>query len=182
MGNEKLWRQEGPKALLEFLSTVTGEDYDAVVYDTKFDFDTNNIEAVRYIAGIAMTKASLGIENFEIPMPTDGSIEPYEDERGNPAFRHLKDERVFRETNIEGSCIYVPDSQKYRQKVVEALKNRNIPYDDMTDTEKKEYLKLQNQEAKEEKSFEFWHHYFPIAVALLLACIGFLGIIIKLTS
>ena len=58
MADEKLWREEGPKALLEFLSTATGEDHDAAVYDTKIEFDPSSMDAVRYVASVAMTKAA----------------------------------------------------------------------------------------------------------------------------
>lgn len=184
MRDEKLWRREGPKALLEFLSSATGEDYDAAVYDTKFDFDPYNEEAVCYIASVAMAKAEPILmgwkkkeyrESFEYPMPTDGSIAPYDSDEGNESVRGLREERIYREAHAEGPCIYVPDASRYCEVVEDALNKREIPYDDMTELERKESI-------REKRWFEFRYHYLPMAIAILFACIGFFGIVIKLFS
>lgn len=176
------WRWAGAKSLALYLASSTGEAHDAAVYDTGYEFDPHNNDAVRFIASLAMTKASLGMEDFEARMPEDGSVGPYNYDGDNAVLRKLKEERAFREANAEGPCIYVPDSSAYCQKVAEALTEKTVPYDDMTQAEREEYLSGQTQREKEEKKFEFWHHYFPMTVAILLACIGFFGILIKLTS
>lgn len=182
MSDEKLWREEGPKALLEFLSSATGEDYDAAVYDTKFDFDSSNIDAVKYVASVAMTKASLGLESFETSMPTDGSLSPYESECENERICQNKTERIYRENHAVGPCIYVPDSSRYCQMIANAIRSRGIPYEEMTESERIEYIKHQQSKKREDWWFTFWHHYFPMIMAILFACIGFFGILIKLSS
>ncbi|MCM1222378.1 MAG: hypothetical protein NC548_48715 [Lachnospiraceae bacterium] len=188
MSDTGLWRQEGPKAFLSFLANATGEDHDAVVYDTKLEFDPSNEAAVRYVASVAMTKAASVIAQkdeqkvFEWPIPIDGSVEPYDLEGNNEPLCELREARLYRETHPEGMCIYTPDASKYRQSVIDAIKKRDIPYDTMTASEKEEYTKHQKAEEKEFHRFEFWHHYLPIIIALVFACIGFWGIVTKLLS
>ena len=130
MSDEKLWREEGPKALLEFLSSATGEDYDAAVYDTKLQFDSSNMGAVRYVASVAMTKASQSGEVFEEPMPCDGSVCPYDVAPEIGSMCSSYEERAEKESAAE---FYFPDSSAYSDAVIRALERRNIRYRDMTE-------------------------------------------------
>lgn len=72
------WRWMGVKSLVQYLASAEGEGHDAAVYDTGYEFDPQNENAVRFIASAAMTKAALGKENFREEMPTDGSVVPVE--------------------------------------------------------------------------------------------------------
>lgn len=81
MKDKNLWREEGPKAFLKFLTNATGEDYDVAAYDTKYDFDPSNPEAVRFIACVAMSKSRrvfLGWRQLEEELDEDA----YEYETG----------------------------------------------------------------------------------------------------
>lgn len=175
MNDKKLWREEGPKALVEFLSNATGEDYDAAVYDTKLEFDSSNLEAVRYIASVAMSKAEPILmdwkreenrETFEYPMPADGSVAPYDSEEGTEVVRRHREDRLYREQHHEGPCLYVPDALRYCRAVTCALCQREIPFDDMTDEEKRQFEKMERAERRSDMLYRFWHCYFPIAFGI----------------
>lgn len=156
--DSSLWREEGPKALLEFLSAAEGEQHDAAVYDTKCEFDRHDPDAIRYIACLAMTKASFGIEEFSYELPENGTIAPIgapigtEDMLKSAAYRAER-ERITSEAADESrfnnvadridahlrAAIYVPNADNYVQCVVDATRKRNIPLDDMTPSERSSY-------------------------------------------
>ena len=156
--DSSLWREEGPKALLEFLSTAEGEQHDAAVYDTKCEFDRHDPNAIRYIACLAMTKASFGKEEFSYELPENGTVAPIgapigtEDMLKSAAYRAER-ERITSEAADESrfnsvadridahlrAAIYVPNADDYVQRVVDGTKKRNIPLDDMTPSERSSY-------------------------------------------
>lgn len=164
MNDEKLWREEGPKALLEFLSSVTGEDYDAAVYDTKLQFDSSNMGAVRYVASVAMTKASQSGEIFEEPMPCDGSVCSYDVTPEIGSMRSSYEERVEKESAAE---FYFPDASAYSDAVIRALERRNIQYKDMTEDERKQAEENARAAQRSDRRYMFWRYYLPTAFAVL---------------
>lgn len=184
MNDENLWREEGPKALLDFLFAANGEDYDAVAYDTKCDFDTQNDEAVRYIASVAMSKSEPILmgwkkkefrEIFEYPMPTDGSVAPYDSSEGTESVKKQREDRICREQHRESPCLYVPDASHYCDAVEGALKKRNIPFDDMTERE-------QADKKREEMRLVFRYEYLPRILTAILICVCLFVILFKLFS
>lgn len=74
MSDSNIWRAMGAKELIEYIASAEGEQHDAVVYDTGYEFDAESPDALRFIAGVAMTKASENGESFLIEMPCDGSV------------------------------------------------------------------------------------------------------------
>lgn len=164
MNDEKLWREEGPKALVEFLSNATGEDHDAAVYDTKLEFDSSNIGAVRYVASVAMTKASQSGEAFECWMPDDGSVCSCDEKPTLEIMRAFRNERLNRE-----SCdgLYLPDSSMYGEAVVHAIERRNVMFVDMTDEEKHQFEERAKAAQRSDRLYMFWHYYLPLAFAVL---------------
>ena len=129
MNDTGLWRQEGPKALLAFLKSATGEDHDAVVYDTKLEFDPSNDAAVRYVATVAMAKACQGSEAFCEPMPGDESVVPYQEQPENPLMNAFFHERLARESS---AGFYMPDGTAYSNAVIRAITHRRVLAEDMT--------------------------------------------------
>lgn len=164
MSDEKLWREEGPKALLDFLSSATGEDYDAAVYDTKLQFDTSNMGAVRYIASGAMTKASQPGEVFQEPMPCDGSVCSYDVAPEIGSMRSSYEERVEKESATE---FYLPDASAYSDAVIRALERRNIRYGDMTEDERKQAEENARAAQRSNRRYMFWRYYLPTVFAVL---------------
>lgn len=163
MNDEKLWREEGPKALVEFLSNATGEDHDAAVYDTKLEFDSSNVDAVRYIASTAMTKASQSGEVFEYQMPEDGSVCSCDEEPALEIMRAFRSERLSREA---GEGLYLPDSSMYSEAVVRAIERRNVMFADMTDEEKLQFERRAKAAQRSDRIYMFWHYYLPLAFAV----------------
>lgn len=166
MSDNKLWREEGLKALLEFLSNATGEDHDAAVYDTKLEFDSSNMDAVRYIASAAMTKASQKEEVFECRMPEDGSVCPYDEEPVLEVMRGFRRERLDRESKGGSVGLYIPDSSMYSEAVIHAVERRNVMFADMTDEDKQEFEERTKAIQRSDRIYMFWHCYFPTAFAI----------------
>lgn len=164
MNDEKLWREEGPKALVEFLSNATGEDHDAAVYDTKLEFDSSNVGAVRYVASVAMTKASPSGEVFECRIPDDGSVCPCDEEPTLEIMCAFRNERLNRES-CEG--LYLPDSSMYSEAVIRAIERRNVMFADMTDEEKRQFEDRAKAARRSDNLYMFWHYYLPLAFAVL---------------
>lgn len=164
MHDEKLWREEGPKALLEFLSSATGEDYDAVVYDTKLQFDNSDMEAIRYIASVAMSKASQSKEVFDEPMPENGTVCPYDVMPSNESMSISYKSRLKKE---ESSEFYLPDSSAYSNAVVHALERRNILSADMTDDERRKLEENAKKARRSDRRYMFLHYYIPVVFAIL---------------
>lgn len=142
MPDTKLWRQEGPKAFLEFLSNATGEDHDAAVYDTKLEFDASNDAAVRYVASVAMTKASETGETFSEPMPENGSVLPCDREPDNARMKEAYRQRKEKEQSVR---LYLPDADAYSEAAINAVSLREIPESDMTEDELAEKERERNK-------------------------------------
>ena len=164
MRDEKLWRREGPKELLEFLSTATGEDYDAAVYDTKLQFDSSNMDAVRYVASVAMAKADPSGDVSEETMPDDGSVCPYDVAPEIDSMRSAYEERIEKESSAD---FYLPDSSAYSTAVVHAIERRNILLEDMTDDERKQLEEDAEKARRSDSRYMFLHYYLPLAFAVL---------------
>ncbi len=162
MRDEKLWRREGPKELLEFLSVATDEDYDAAVYDTKLQFDTANIAAVRYVASVAMAKASRSGEVLEEPMPDDGSVCPYDVVPETEAMRSLYEKRLEKEAGLD---FYLPDSSAYSDAVIHAIERRNILLEDRTEDERRQMEESAREARRSDSRYMLLHYYLPIAFA-----------------
>jgi len=164
MNGQDIWRTEGAKSLLEFLSTATGEEHDAVVYDTKHEFDKQNPDAVRYIAALAMTKAS-GTEDFEAQMPENGSVLPHYVRPDNTRMLTAFQERKEREQQASG--VYVPDARKYCAMVEFALDNRYIAFSNMTAEEQSDHNRSLKKSAHRDRTYMLTHFYLPLGFALL---------------
>lgn len=136
--DSQLWREEGPKALLEFLSTAEGEQHDAAVYDTKCEFDRQDPDAIRYIACVAMTKASGDKEEYTYELPSNGTVAPIGAPIGtgemlrSAAFRAEKEKAGA----ADNTKMYIPNAGDYISFVIDALKHQNIPLEDMTEEER----------------------------------------------
>lgn len=157
--DSSLWREEGPKALLDFLSTAEGEQHDAAVYDTKCEFDRHDPDAIRYIACLAMTKASFGIEEFSYELPKNGTIAPIgapigtEDMLKSAAYRAEREAAVrpymtaadgysiIKDEHLKESRVYIPDASNYVERAMGAISKRRIQPDDMTPSERSSYEK-----------------------------------------
>lgn len=185
MKDENLWNEAGTKGLIEFLTNADGEDHDAAVYDTKFEFDKTRPEAVRYIACCAMRKAEplvfpdkgmLELDRFEYPKPTDGSVVPIDMVTENPRIREAYTARKKREAaaleaeppdyGVEGAKVYVPDSSQYATAVVHAVQwrksYREIPEMYMTPDEKIEYQKDLDKQRRAERRESFRYLWLPL--------------------
>ena len=137
--DSSLWREEGPKALLEFLLTAEGEQHDAAVYDTKCEFDRYDPDAIRYVACLAMTKASFGKEEFTYELPENGTIAPIgapigtEDMLKSAAYRAEREAAVrpymtaedgydyFEDEHFKDPRVYIPDASTYVERILSAI-------------------------------------------------------------
>lgn len=156
--DSSLWREEGPKALLEFLLTAEGEQHDAAVYDTKCEFDRYDPDAIRYIACLAMTKAAFGKEEFSYELPANGTVVSLgapigtEDMLKSAAYRAERektaseaadpnkyDNIIDRNFTFYHITTYIPDASNYVERVIDAISKRRISVDDMTPAEKSNY-------------------------------------------
>lgn len=172
-----LWRQYGVKVLLAFLTEASGEQHDAAVYDTGYEFDPSDPDAVRFIACAAMTKASSidGNETFSYPMPSNGSVAPASEAESHETFCRFVKARKIREDSAEFT--YIPDQSEYAACVVGALKERNILYKDMTPEERVRSDQEDVQIDRENRRFILLHVYLPIAALAVFAVIGLVGIL-----
>lgn len=159
------WRWMGVKSLVQYLASAEGEGHDAAVYDTGYEFDPQNKDAVRFIASVAMTKAALGKENFRGGMPTDGSVVPVEKTSQNERIKKSSLERACREENSE--TLYIPDAAEYQKLVQEALKYRRIHISDMTGQELEEFEERQKRVKRSDARYMALHYYLPTAFAIL---------------
>lgn len=164
MNDTVLWRQEGPKALLAFLESATGEDHDAVVYDTKLEFDPSNDAAVRYVASVSMTKACQGSEVFCEPMPDDGSVVPYQESPGNPLMNAFFRERLVRENS---TGFYIPNSTAYSNAVIRAITHRRVLAEDMTEEELRSIERTAEKARRSDSKYMLVHYYLPLAFAFV---------------
>ena len=164
MSGQDIWRTEGAKILLDYLSSATGEEHDAVVYDTKHEFDAQNPDAVMYIAALAMTKAG-DVEAFEMPLPEDGSVVLYDHIPQNTRMLAAFNERAEREKNADG--IYIPDSQRYCKAVEAALTRSRILYSDMTAEEQRRHNEDLEKAKRSDRRYMFTHYYLPLGFAVL---------------
>lgn len=171
-----IWRTMGAKELLEYIASADGEQHDAVVYDTGYEFDANSQDAVRFVASVAMTKASENGESFLVEMPQDGSVVPRSEIPNRTAMKQSYLDRQGRE-NREGS-VYVPDSELYCKRVQNALKYRRIHIDDMTDEERKELEDNIQKAKRSDTRYMVLHYYLPTAFAILTL----IYVIFKLTQ
>lgn len=172
-----LWRQYGVKTLVAFLAEASGEQHDAVVYDTGYEFDPSDPDAVRFIACTAMTKASAidGDETFSYPMPSNGSVVPVSEAESHEKFCPAAKARKIREDGAEFT--YIPDQSEYASCVVGALKKRHILYEDMTPEERVRSDQEDVQIDRENRRFMLLHFYLPIAALAIFAVIGLVGIL-----
>lgn len=165
MPNKEFWRAMGAKELIKFLASAKGEQHDAVVYDTGYEFDPHSEKALRFIAGIAMTKASHDHTIFEAVMPQDGSIAVKDSMPENERMRKLAWDRKKREQNAQ--TFYVPDSSEYCNYVSSALQYRQIHRDDMTLDEQQKWDEDVKASRRADKRYAFIHHWLPIGVLII---------------
>ncbi|WP_432353249.1 hypothetical protein [Anaerotruncus rubiinfantis] len=165
MSDSNIWRAMGAKELIEYIASAEGEQHDAVVYDTGYEFDAESPDALRFIAGVAMTKASENGESFLIEMPCDGSVISRFEVPDRNTMKQSYFDRQSRE-NCEGS-VYVPDSKLYCKRVQNALKYRRIHIDDMTDEERKELEDSIQKTKRSDTRYMLLHYYLPTAFAIL---------------
>ena len=175
MDNRDIWRAEGARVLLEYLSSATDMHHDAAVYDTKYEFDIHNPDAVRFVAAVAMTKACDG-EVFSVAMPTDGSVISYDLEPENKRMQAAYAARKRRELAADGS--YIPESEDYCEAVDMALSYRRVQFADMTEEEKQRHKAELKRAEKSDKIYMFLRLYLPVGFAILTL----LYIIYKLRS
>ena len=171
-------RWSGTKSLMQFLASAIGEQHDAAVYDTGYEFDPHSKAALLFLAGIAMTKANKCVEArirttpevFDAPMPQDGSVVPIgtEPERENMRISALYRERREREAKYT----YIPDSEKYSEAVVWALVDCDIPYEDLTPEELKDKEEKREQARHKQDWDTFYYEHLPKLLLVLLCLVG----------
>ena len=176
MSDVNIWRAMGAKALLEYISSAKGEQHDAVVYDTGYEFDASNPDAVRFVASVAMTKSSESGEDFLTEIPNDGSVVPRLNMPSSEVLLCSMQERMDREK--VSSMVYVPDSDEYCRHVLDALKYRRIHIDDMTEEERIEFEKSLKRAKRSDQLYMVIHCYIPLAFAV----ITFFYLIFKFTQ
>ena len=130
--DSSLWLEEGPKALLDFLSTAEKEQHDAAVYDTKCEFDRHDPDAIRYIACLAMTKASDKKEEFSYELPSNGTVAPIGAPIGTEDMLHSS---AYRAKCESGDKLYIPSAADYVASVIKALNERRILSQDTAEEE-----------------------------------------------
>lgn len=170
MPNKEFWRAMGAKELIKFLALATGEQHDAAVYDTGYEFDPYSEEALRFIAGVAMTKASHDHTTFEAAMPQDGSIAAKDSTPENERMRRFACDRKNREQNAR--TFYVPDSSEYCKHVLSALQYRRIHRDDMTLDEQQKWDEDVEASRRADKRYAFIHHWLPIGALIICGLYG----------
>lgn len=170
MPNKEFWRATGAKELIKFLASAAGEQHDAAVYDTGYEFDPHSEEALRFIAGIAMTKASHDHTTFETVMPQDGSVAVKDSIPENECMRKLACDRKNREQNAR--TFYVPDSSEYCNYVSSALQYRQINRNDMTLDEQQKWDEDVEASLRADNRYIFIHHWLPICVLIICGLYG----------
>lgn len=170
MPNKEFWRAMGAKELIKFLASATGEQHDAAVYDTGYEFDPHSEEALRFIAGIAMTKASHDHTTFEAAMPQDGSIAAKDSTPENERMRQFACDRKNREQNAR--TFYVPDSSEYCNYVSSALQYRQIHRDDMTLEERQKWDKELEATHRANNRYLFVHSVLPVGALIICGLYG----------
>lgn len=165
MTNMDIWRAMGAKTLIEYLSKETGEHHDAAVYDTGYEFDIHSLDAVRFVASVAMTKASRSGEIFVSEMPSDGSVVPIRTRPQNEEMLKAFMEREDRERIT--SSVYVPDSSEYCKCVQNALQYRQLHLSDMTEAERESFQRELEGAERSNLKYMALHYYLPVAFALL---------------
>ena len=165
MPNKEFWRTLGAKELMQFLASATGEQHDAAVYDTAY-----SEEALRFIAGIAMTKASHDHTVFEAAMPQDGSVAAKDVMPENERMRKFAEDRKRREHSAQ--TFYVPDSSEYCNYVSSALRYRQISCNDMTPEERQKWETEMSDSRRADNRYVFIYHWLPIGALIILALYG----------
>lgn len=183
MTSDKIWRQDGVMALVEFISSATGELHDAIVYDTKLEFDPANTEAVRFVAINAMEKARISRYAFSLepppptpyewPIPSDSSVVPLGEEPKSDTLRALCRERAEREAAAEAEGhVYVPQTGAYVSKVFLALSNKKIRFENQTPDEQKQTLAEERWERiKEAAKPILFAAGVLLCIAVIVVCI-----------
>lgn len=176
MSDVNIWRAIGAKELLAYISSAKGEQHDAVVYDTGYEFDADSPDAVRFVASVAMTKASENTEDFIVEMPKDGSVVSRFDRPISAILLRSMHERTRRENT--SAAVYVPDSDEYCDCLQNALEYRRIHFDDMTETERK----MDEAETKGIERANWWYVAIRVYPPIILAVFGLIYIIVKLSQ
>lgn len=130
------WRDWRCRDLIKLITCATGELHDAIVYDTHFEFDRSDPDAVRFVASVALLKAfrtaSLSYiwkepqeykyKSLLYPFPNNGKVLHIDLIQNDGLLYELKKERETREQTSDG--IYIPDMEgRYAQTVMEALRS-----------------------------------------------------------
>ncbi len=170
MPNKEFWRALGAKELMQFLASAAGEQHDAVVYDTGYEFDPYSEEALRFIAGVAMTKASHDRTVFEAALPQDGSVAAKDVVPENERMRRSAEDRKRREHSAQ--TIYIPDPSEYCSYVLSALQYRQISYNDMTPEERQKWEAEMVDSRRADNRYVFIHHWLPIGALIIFALYG----------
>lgn len=170
MPNKEFWRAMGAKELMQFLASATGEQHDVAVYDTGYEFDPYSEEALRFIAGIAMTKASHDHTVFETAMPQDGSVAAKDVMPENERMRKFAEDRKRREHSAQ--TFYVPDSSEYCNYVSSALHYRQISCNDMTPEERQKWEAEMSDSRRADNRYVFIHLWLPIGALIIFALYG----------
>lgn len=175
--NSALWRECGAKALIKYLSSATDEEHDVAVYDTGYEFDRLDPDAVRFIACIAMTKASAQKdgETFSYQLGESDRVIPLADVANCEQTRSLAADRMAREA--AAPYTYIPDQTKYVEHVINAITNRNIARQDMTPEEKEADDQKQAKIDKSDRRYVIFRIYLPIILCGIFAVIGLIGLL-----
>lgn len=141
MVNEKFWQVPEVKALVEFLTNGVGDDHDSAVYDTKFEFDRHNPEAVRYMVTRVLNRNRIVVKDkvwsgfyFEYPCPEDGSVLSINTEV-KEWYPQYEDYAARKKREQECEWVYVPDQDKYCELVLAAVTNDSVYTASLSDEE-----------------------------------------------
>ncbi len=116
-----IWNEPGVEALLCYLRTSEGEQHDVPVYDSGYDFDPTSEDAVRFIAGVVLTKSSEKGEDFSVPMPKDGTVVERATELLPENELIAQSMRARKEREKKAYWTYIPEAEVYSDLVIRAL-------------------------------------------------------------
>lgn len=178
-----IWRGVGPKELLTHIASATGEEHDVIVYDTGYEFDPTSPDAVRFVASIAMTKATAVNISYIVERPKDGSVVRLPQMPYRASMRQSTLERQERES--KSRYVYIPNADAYCVAVNRALNFQSPAFEDLSEEEQKELLRAERKKKRKDAIqsgiLTFFVGYVPFAVAIGFALFGLFTIIYRLS-
>lgn len=116
---KNFWLCTRPRYLMKLIGEAKGEQYDAVAYDSGYDYDSKDVEAVRFIASVIFSKYMwIRQANYLRPqdlkrelMPTNGIVVKMNNDTENESIIDRQEDRYKRIRETDG--FYLPEYPKY---------------------------------------------------------------------